>query len=253
MMRTNFVPVHSVRLRVLRLRRDQLEFRRDEMQGRVMALHDHLRIGDHLRGMDGCRERRRGTDEPEFAKHALFEIRKSGALPRAPARPRDRDAAYDTEIQFGHVLKPDRLPMLHEPLRSGGGLEIHALRRELVGIDTQVRKAFAQIGNRREQELAVVKRAQADGNLWRIGGTLDDASAPPFVKLAEPFRRDIRANEIRNAVENRADVDLSLGQSAPYPFAYGGLRAIAAGPSRIATLVHFRLIRTILRLARAQR
>src|ERR1700722_6176093 len=189
--------------------------------------------------MGRCREWCRGADEPEFAKHALLEIRKSSALSRAPAGPRDRDAANDTEIGVRHVLKPDRLPMLHEPLRGRGGLEIHALRRELVGIDTQVRKTLAQIGNRREQELAVVKCAQADRDLWRIGVVLYDASAPPFVKLAEPLGGDIRANEIRDAVENRADIDLRLGQSAPYPLAYDGLRAIAPGPSRIATLVHF--------------
>src|SRR5277367_4063474 len=197
--------------------------------------------------MDRCREWRRGADEPEFAKDALFVIRKSGALSSAPTGPRNRDAAYDTEIEFGHVLKPDRLPMLHEPLGGGGGLEIHALRRELVGIDTKVRKTFAQIRNRREQELAVVKRAQADRDLWWIGVALDDASAPPFVKLAEPLGGDIRADEIRDAVENRADIDLGLGQFAPHPGAYGGLRAITPGPSRIGALVHFRLVRTILR------
>src|ERR1700722_928027 len=113
--------------------------------------------------MGRCREWCRGADEPEFAKHALLEIRKSSALSRAPAGPRDRDAANDTEIEFRHVLKPDRLPMLHEPSRGRGGLEIYALRRELVGIDTQVRKTLAQIGNRREQELAVVKCAQRIG------------------------------------------------------------------------------------------
>src|ERR1700722_18628480 len=112
--------------------------------------------------MDRCREWCRGADEPEFAKHALLEIRKSNALSRAPAGPRDRDAANDTEhrepIGFEDMPKLD----FHEPLRGRGGLEIHALRRELVGIDTQVRKTLAQIGNRREQELAVVKCAQAD-------------------------------------------------------------------------------------------
>src|ERR1700728_397859 len=81
--------------------------------------------------------------------------------------------------------------------------------------------------------------AQADRDLRRIGIALDDASAPPFVKLAEPLGGDIRANEIRDAVENRADVDLGLDQFAPYAPAYGGLCATAPGPSRIATPVHF--------------
>src|SRR3984885_10006795 len=159
-----------------------------------MAFHDYLRISYDLRRMNCCHYRRRGADEPEFAKHALFEISESGALARAPTGSRDRDAANDTEIEFGHVLKSDRLPLLHEPLRGGGGLKIHTLRSKFVGIDAQIRKIPAQIGNRREQELAVVQRAQADRDLRRIGIALDDASAPPFVKLAEPLGGDIRAN-----------------------------------------------------------
>src|ERR1700722_5295461 len=204
-----------------------------------MAFHDYLRISYDLRRMNCCHDRRRGADEPEFAKHPLFEISESGALARAPTGSRDRDAANDTEIEFGHVLKSDRLPVLHEPLRGGGGLEIHAPGRELVGIDAQVRKALVQIGNRREQELAVVKRAQTNRDLGRIGIALDDACAPPFVKLAEPLGGDIRADEIWDAIENRADIDLGLHQSAPYPVAYRGLCATAPGPSRIAALVHF--------------
>jgi hypothetical protein len=100
--------------------------------------------------------------------------------------------------------------MLDEPLRGGGCLEVHALRRELVGIDAQIGEALGEIRHRREQELAVVKRASADSDLGRIGIAFDNASAPPFVELAQPFRGDVRADEIRNAVENRADIDFSF-------------------------------------------
>jgi hypothetical protein len=146
--------------------------------------------------MNRRRNRRCGADHPELAKEPLFAIRESGALPRSPAAPRDRDAADDAEIELRHVLESERLAMLHEPLRGGGGLEVHALCGQLVGID-------AQIGNRQEQELAVVERAQADVDLRRIGIALDHASAAPFIEFAQPLRRDIRANEIRDAVEKR--------------------------------------------------
>jgi len=81
-------------------------------------------------------------------------------------------------------LKADRLAVLHEPLRGRRRLEIDALRREPVGIDPEIGKALGQIGNRREQELAVVESAQPDGNLRRIGIALDDPCAPPRIEFA---------------------------------------------------------------------
>src|ERR1700734_3719371 len=61
-----------------------------------MAFHDYLRISYDLRRMNCCHDRRRGADEPEFAKHPLFEISESGAL---AVRPPDRVTATQPTTQ----------------------------------------------------------------------------------------------------------------------------------------------------------
>ena len=172
-------------------------------------------ILDHLRGMDRGRDRGRSVDEPELAKDALFEIGEARALAGAPAAPRHRDAADDAEVELRHVLEADRLAMLQEALRGGGGLEIDALRGELLRVDAQIGKALGQIGDGREQQLAVVERPQPHRDLRRIGIALDDARPLPGVEFAQPLGGDVGADEIRDAVESRPDIDSASRPAAP--------------------------------------
>ena len=228
------VPGDAGGLRERRLRLDQLELGRDEIERRVVALHDHRGVLDHLRRMNGRRDRRRRVDQPELAKDALFEIGEAGALAGAPAAAGHRDAADDAEVELRHVLEADRLAVLQEALRGRRGLEIDALGGELVGVDTQIGKALGEIGHGREQELAVVERAEPHRDLRRIGIALDDARAFPGVELAQPLRGDVGADEIRDAVEGRADVDPGLDERAQMRLRTAVLGAVAPRPARIS-------------------
>ena len=102
---------------------------------------------------------------------------KPAPLPVRPPRARHRDAADDAEVELRHVLEADRLAMPQKALRGRGGLEVDAFGGELFRIDAQIRKAFGQIRHRREQQLAVIERAQPHRDLRRIGIALDDARA----------------------------------------------------------------------------
>ena len=211
------------------------------------------RVVDHLRRMNGRRDRGLRVDQAKLAKDALLEIGEARALARPPAPPRDRDAADDAEIELRHVLEADRLAMLHEALRGGGGFEIDALGGEPLRVDPEIGKALGQIGHRREQKLAVVERPQPDRDLRRVGIALDDAGAFPCVEFAEPLCGDVRADEIRDAIERRSDIDPGLDEAAPDTVADGGLHAVASGPTGVAAVRHDRPSSRIARRARQRR
>ena len=184
---------------------DQLVFGGDEMQRRIVVpLHHHRRILDDLRGMDGRRDRRFLVDETEFAENALLEIGEAGAFAGSAAAPRHRDAADDAEIELRHFLEADRLAVLQKALRGRGGLEIDALGGELFGIDAQIGKALGQVGHRREQQLAVVERAQPHRDLRRIGIAFHDARALPGVEFAQAAWRPRRRRRNSGCGRRRA-------------------------------------------------
>ena len=170
---------------------------------------------------------------PSSRKMPCSRSGEAGALAGAPAAPRHRDAADDAKIQRGHVLESDRFAMRHEALRRRGGLEIHALGGELVGIDAQIGKALGEIGDRRKQQLAVIKRAKAQRNLRRVGIAFDDARGLPGVEFRQAFGGRIGADEIGDMVESRTDIDAIVDQRPPHLGAHDVLCAIAPHPSRL--------------------
>jgi hypothetical protein len=132
------------------------------------------------------------------AKPAPLPVRPPRASPRRSRRRRNRAAACPrsrSARRAGESLARSRRSRNRRPWR-------RACRDR-----SQIGKALGQIGHRREQQLAVVERAQAHRDLRRIGIAFDDARALPFVEFAEPLGRHVGADEIGDAVERRADVD----------------------------------------------
>ena len=184
-------------------------------QRRIVALHDDRRIFDNLRRMHGGRDRRRLVDKPELAKNALLEIGEAGALAGPSAGARHRDAADDAEIELRHLLEPDRLAVLQKALRGRGGLEVDAFGGELLRIDAQIRKAFCQIGHR-ARIAACPRRARAAAPGFAADrGCTSPRARFPGSEFAEAFGGGVGADEIRDAIEGRPDVDAITRQSSP--------------------------------------
>ena len=118
---------------------------------------------------------------------------------------------------LGMSSKPIGSPCCRKPCAVAAVSKSTPSGGELVGIDLEIGKALGQVGHRREQQLAVVERPEPHGDLRRVGIAFDDARPLPGVELAQPLGGGVGADEIGNAVENRADVDAaSLDQPSAH-------------------------------------
>ena len=195
---------------------DQLEFGRDEVSAESWLSMTTSAFVDDLRGMNGGRDRGRSRRQGRTREKCPARDRRSPAP--LPVRPPRRVTATQPTTQkssFGMSSKPHGLAMRHKALRGRRGLEIDALGGELFGVDAQIGEALGQVGNGREQQLAVVERPEPHRDLRRVGIAFDDPRLLPGVEFAEPLGRGVGADEIRDAVEGGPDADARRDERAP--------------------------------------
>ena len=203
-----------------------------------MGLHDDAGFGHELAGVHGGGEHGRGADDAKRAEDAGFEIGKTCAFAGARARAADRDRAHDSEVDRLHILEADAFSMHHVAFGRGGEFEADPFGGKFGGVDAQVGEVPGEVGDGGVEHLAVVERAQADGDLGRVGVAFDHLRRAPLRQLAKSPCRHVGADEVRDMAPGRAHGKAAFVERAPDIGAHHVLVAVAAGPAaRLARII----------------
>ena len=149
-----------------------------------------------LQRMHRGEDRRRLADLAFLAQEAVLEVAVAAALADARAVATDADRPAHDQVDRAHLARRHRAAV---PAGAGDARRERGALPEALRVDLDEALLGAQARHRHVDDLALLQREAAHGELRRVGVHLHDQRAAPDGHLAQQLRRLLGADEVRNA------------------------------------------------------